>query len=380
METQIQLPNLQIAKPTIRYLMNPAIKKANDYSSAANKVTKMLKGYNVVGNIAALPDFTDSNTLPIGTTAVITPEYPINPAFIGMDIGCGYSFFSMPINPKKFHKKGKLKTGSVETLVKDVDQAIKNCKRTDDKELGTIGKGNHFIDMFVIESLYDPKSCEEARFDENQIYFMIHSGSRSRGFNINSHFSGLFKEANINPKEFNQSYLQAFEQAKEYARQNREALRKIIEQALGSESQLFYDKPHNDIEIQENGNLKLKKGTSSLEEKEFFVIPGTCTDSAYAITGCAGLRDSNYTINHGCGRKYTRSQLLSRFRRSDLSEFFKEISLNAEPRQMIEELPVGYKKIEDIINSVEEFNLAQRIAKLRPIGIIVDRGENHGKK
>jgi tRNA-splicing ligase RtcB len=116
------------------------------------------------------------------------------------------------------------------------------------------------------------------------------------------------------------------------------------------------------------------------QKELMIVIPGNCVDSAYAVIGQEGLSQTHKTINHGCGRKYTRSQLFSRFRRADLSETFKGIVLNVSPSQMTEEHPSGYKNIEDVIDSLERFKIARRIAKLNPVAVIVDRGVKHARK
>jgi tRNA-splicing ligase RtcB len=104
-----------------------------------------------------------------------------------------------------------------------------------------------------------------------------------------------------------------------------------------------------------------------------FVIPGTAVDAAYLVEGSFGLENSLGTINHGAGRKYTRAQIFSKYRRKKFDNLFNEIALNVNPKKMIEEIPKAYKNIDDVMDSVEEYDLARRIARLRPVGVIVER-------
>ncbi len=364
----------------IKYLMEDKLKRSTDYASAERSMAGLLKGYDLAGSPIALPDFTDSNSLPNGTTVIITDQKPINPALIGMDIGCGYSFFSLQMNPKRFLKKRKLRERALSDVVNSIDYQIRNFNR-EDKQIGTIGGGNHFIDIFILDEVYDENQCKQFGLDEEKVYFMIHSGSRDFGFQKYKEFSDRFRSLEEDKmKEFNVEYLKSFSEARDYARKNRLLLRQIVEEVISGEFQgngsfSFYDKPHNEIESIINGSTyhKLMKGTSTLQEGEMFVIPGTATDSAYVIVGEEGLKDSHNTINHGAGRKYSRNQTLSKFRRSDLDEMFKNIVLNVRPNQMVEEVPAAYKNIHEVIASVERFKLARKVAKLRPIGVIVER-------
>src|SRR3989344_4847813 len=93
----------------IRYFMNKKTKRLNDTASAAFRANSLLKPYNVKGYLPALPDFCDSNSLPVGTSLTLEVNQLLDPHLIGIDIGYGYQFASLDINPKRYYKKGKLK-------------------------------------------------------------------------------------------------------------------------------------------------------------------------------------------------------------------------------------------------------------------------------
>ena len=402
----------------IDLFMNEKILKANDVNGAIHHLVSLLSGYTIEGPIAVLPDFTLSNTLPIGTTVLLNSNKAINPSFIGMDLGCGYHLFSVAMNPKRFLKKGKFKYRTTAELVDHISAHLANNKVTYSENIfnailrqgpaaldhnqhqdgklevsvpldgigkvlkhhfGSIGKGNHFVDLFVIDKVYDSGACENHEIDTKRVYFLIHTGSRQFGFEVYSFFTRLFKESH-GSDSFNSGYLQGFQEALNYATANRYYVKKLIDIALedfhGCEisTTTLLDKAHNEIRILENGPFfKIQKGTTTLNAGEISIIPGTCADPAYIVLGTEGVKAAHNTLNHGVGRKYTRSQLFSKFRRTKYSHFFKDIALNVSPKQMIEEIPVGYKNIEDVMNSVETSNLARRIARLRPVGVIVSR-------
>ena len=232
--------------PDIKYFMSDKLRKSGNIAGAVQSLNDRLMDYNVLRPVAVLPDFTESGTLPVGTTTIIGNSRPLNPSFVGMDIGCGYQLFAMDINPKS---------------------------------------------------------------------------------------------------EFLNDY----------------------------PAQLVFDKTHNDIETYDDKSYKIRKGTSSLQPGELFIIPSNAADAAYLVRGREGLADTYYTINHGCGRKYTRTQMYTRLRKTNFEYMFKGVALNVSYKQMIEEAPVGYKDIQDVLASLEEFKIAEIVAKLKPVGVIVER-------
>jgi len=378
----------------IKLLLSEKVKKSTDHNTAISNLTNLLNGYDIIGEVALLPDLTPANSLPTGTTVIVDSNKAVNPSFIGMDIGCGYHFFSAEMNPKRFLKKGKFKERSAATMVEAINKGlkyrensaskkftsnlpIKGIEKMVQQQFGTLGKGNHFIDMFVIDKIYDQQACQRQGISDKKVYFMIHSGSRELGFATNAYFSKLFKES-TNHQDFNRRYLKAVKEAVAYASANRDYLRQLIEQSLINtngypvDTKTIFDKPHNDIEVQSDG-YKIKKGTASLIPGDVFVIPGTAVDAAYLVEGSFGLENSLGTINHGAGRKYTRAQIFSKYRRKKFDNLFNEIALNVNPKKMIEEIPKAYKNIDDVMDSVEEYDLARRIARLRPVGVIVER-------
>ena len=358
----------------LKSFLTQKLRRSSDTSGAVTALNNMLKGYDVLKPVAVLPDFTESSTLPVGTTTIIKNNKALNPSFVGMDIGCGYQMFTMEINPKRFYKNGKFKYDSTLAFIHELSSHIFQPRKKPDPYLGTIGKGNHFINMYVVQDVFNQDVLDSLGIKPKSVSFLIHTGSRVKGFDTHQAFAQLFAKNDLGAGDFNEKYLAAFAEAKTYALQNRNELRRMITEHLEEYPSTFiFDKAHNDIEPYGGDAFKIRKGTASLQPGEVFMIPSTATGHAYLVRGKEGLVESYNTINHGCGRRYTRSQMFSKLRKTNFESMFNGIAMNVSYKQMIEEVPTAYKNIEDVIASVEEFNLAEKIATFRPLGLIVER-------
>ena len=384
----------------ILLFMTEKVRKSNDIHESLSGLTRMLAEYKVVGEIALLPDLTPASSLPIGSAVTIESEKHINPNFLGMDAGCGYSLFSVDKSARRLLKKGKPNNPRIERIVNAVSSAITGHRNNphystessipipeaDDiarRYLGTLGGGNHFVDLFVIDQVYDTQAARRHGLDEGKIYFLVHTGSRLLGKETGQHFAGIY--ADEPTAGFNKQYIDALKALVKYASANRNQIRSNVVERLSADSvtdvssEVIFDVPHNDIEVKygDRGrieNYTVRKGSSKLLPGGLAVIPGTCNSHAYLVQGSSGLEASNYSINHGVGRTKTRGQAFSRYARDkSLGKHFKGIVLNVDPKRMIEEIPAAYKKIEDVLTSVEEAGLATKVARLRPLGVIVER-------
>ena len=368
-------------KTKIKSCINERLQKSVDISTALEDLQRMLEPYDIQGHVVILPDFTKLNTLPNGTIVQLCEGKLLNPALIGRDIGCGYNFFSVDINPKLFLKNGNIRRSRLDSLVTAIDEQV-----TDGSD-GTIGRGNHFIDLYLIDEIHDQQILDAHGINANQVYFLVHSGSRQFGHQVFQEFLDRFKRSDQEPSAFNKDYISAFNKAREYAIENRRALQRkvgdILNDLFDSNSQVteILDSPHNDIEVtQNNGQIiyKIKKGSQSLSEGQLAIIPTTAVGPAYIVKGLQGLKTTYDTINHGLGRCKTRSDLSARIRRSEMGTVFGNVVLNVSPQLMIEEHPKGYKDVEAVMSSVEDYALAEKVAVLRPVAVIVDR--NHRRR
>lgn len=374
-----------------RFFMNSKLMRSVNIEPGLQTLRKLMQNTSCNGYISFLPDYTPANSLPVGTSFLLDPEQKLHPSWIGMDIGCGYNFLELDINPKKVYKKGKINQNRLQKMVSAIDSVLKirakhcyhpvdlpieDIQTSADRYLGTLGQGNHFIDIFYVDEILNNSAFSHYNLHQDNIYILIHSGSRELGFKVHSHFAEKYSSLN-DSSEFNLIYRKALETAMDYARANRRKLAEQIGKVLACNVKEIFDQDHNAIDNCLYNNQKLRrirKGATLIQDGKPSIIPASCTSPAYLVKPAAKIADSYHTLPHGTGRKYTRAQLFSKFARSKkLPEQFKNIMLNVNPKKMIEEIPAGYKLISDIINATTEFNLAKPVAKLMPLAVIVDR-------
>lgn len=154
------------------------------------------------------------------------------------------------------------------------------------------------------------------------------------------------------------------------------ALEKILERKIKFE--FIWDLPHNWIEFKENDTFIHRKGTCPCYENEPVIIPGSMGDKSFILNGL-GNSNSLYSGPHGAGRKKKRGEgrkekldssifVISKIDHKNLRKVIKEKVESS----LMEEAPSCYKDISPIIDSVEEFKIAERLVELKPIFTLKD--------
>lgn len=275
------------------------------------------------------PDYNRAKSFPNGTTTLILKDFPLHPNYVGFDIGCGYNFFELD---NDILKKGKIKKQKLGRLIDTFEKSRD----------GVIGGGNHFVDILT---------------DGQRLYGLIHSGSGKFGWETTQKLHNLEKES-----DYNTDFLRLFNRAVEEAYQNREKLRSRF-----PESKLLFDKPHNLI-TEEESYFVIQKGTQRIEPGERIVIPGNGRDGVYIVEGTNSLNQTRNTINHGCGRKFSRTSARNKFSRDDVQSQFGNIILNRPLNEYVEESPLAYRKLDDVIESIAEY--VKPIQKLQVLAFL----------
>lgn len=254
-----------------------------------------------------------------------------------------------------------------------------------DGGLATIGGGNHFVEIQVVDNIKNRHSAFQLGVKTGQLAFMIHSGSRLVGKHIGGRWrekaksawpkdhtypeSGLFS---IQEPEMIEDYLQAEATASNYGFVNRlwlaELLRLRLREVYGDiEAPLVCDLPHN-ITLKEQGGWVTRKGACPANAGQPLIIPGSMGTSSYLLTG-KGNPDFLHSASHGAGRIRSRFSL-SRKGANETEESLGLtgvdcISLKEERR--IEEAPVAYKPIRPVIDVQVAENMIDVVAELKPI-------------
>lgn len=266
-----------------------------------------------------------------------------------------------------------------------------------DDGLATIGGGNHFVEIQVVEAIEDRKTAYAWGVRSGQLAFTIHSGSRHVGKYIGGQWrdkakaawpkglphpaSKLFPLSAAATPDLVARYLQAEATAANYGFANRlllaELLRLRLRQVYGEiEAPLVYDLPHNitlpaiasDRTVTPTTKWVTRKGACPAHKGQPVIIPGSMGAPSYLLVG-TGNPNFLASASHGAGRAYSRFEMSRRgasHREEQLGLTGVDcIALREERR--IEEAPAAYKPIQPVIDVQVEAKMVEVVARLRPI-------------
>lgn len=280
-------------------------------------------------------------------------------------------------------------------------------------QLGTIGSGNHFLEIQRVEEIFDEEKAKRFGLFKGQITIMIHCGSRGAGHQIcTDHLEVLSRAvhkycieipdkqlacAPIGTPEAN-NYFGAMVCAANYAWANRHIIahwtREVFDKYFGNPKlDLIYDVAHNVAKIEEH-NVDGQKmrlyvhrkgatrafGPSRPEVPEVYsdvgqpvLIPGSMGTPSYVLCGADKALELTFgSACHGAGRIMSRSQAIKTFAGRDI-----KASLNREgivvrannPKMLAEEAPQVYKPSTEVVDVVHNLGIATKVAKLVPLGV-----------
>jgi tRNA-splicing ligase RtcB len=283
---------------------------------------------------------------------------------------------------------------------------------------GTLGSGNHFLEVQVIDQLYDADLCDEFGLTEGQVTVMIHSGSRGLGYQVCDDYSKsmmrCLQKYNINVPDRQlacapvnstegKTYLGAMKCAANYAWANRQCLMHLTRQAFERTFNmswqkmgmfLVYDVAHNIAKIEKHtvgGEEKTlcvhRKGATrafgpghpALPERykrtgQPVIIPGDMGRNSYLLVGTQKAMEETFgSTCHGAGRVKSRTAAT---RTISLDRLLKELEskgiiVKASGRgTIVEEAPQAYKDINEVVNVVHNVGISKRVCRMRPLGVI----------
>jgi len=325
-----------------------------------------------VSGVAAFPDLHPGKYGPVGSAILADRIYP---QLIGNDIGCGMSLFALDLPKRKLRlDKAARKLRALEGAWAGNAQArlgLEGLPRDLHAEaLGTIGGGNHFCELQVVESLSSEADLDAAGLARDDLVLLVHSGSRSLGVSVFGtvlgHFGGLDPDS-----AHGQAYLQAHDEAVRWARLNRTLIAARAAQALSSDLKCVADAPHNLLERRDGGILH-RKGAAKATEP-LVPLAGSRDAYSYLLAPSRQKPEAYGSLAHGAGRKYDRRSMTGRAgaTRSD-REMLVRTSFGGkvicEDRQLlIEEAPNAYKDPGQVLKDLTTFGLAVEAARLKPL-------------
>lgn len=285
-------------------------------------------------------------------------------------------------------------------------------------EIGTLGSGNHFLEIDVVDEVFIPSVANSFGLFKGQVCVLIHCGSRGFGHQICTDYIDVMLSymrkknlelpdrqlacAHINSEE-GRRYLSAFAAAVNYAWVNRQVIMSFVRDSFYSVfgigprelgGSLVYDVSHNIAKFEThkvNGERKKvcvhRKGATRAFPKghplipEIYkdvghpvFIPGDMGRASFVLVGTEAALDETFGSScHGAGRVLSRTKALKLGRGRDIISELGErgIIVMARGRKTVfEEMPEAYKPIEDVVDVVHNAGIANKVARLRPIGVV----------
>ncbi len=423
----------------------------------------------IVKYALAMPDIHQGYGFPIG--GVIATELPdgvISPGGVGYDINCGVRLLATHLTkqeidpylgdlasalyancPSGVGEGGsiKLKPGELDRLVEegarwalkrgmaseadlerteewgclegaDADKVSSRAKERGKDQVGTLGAGNHFIEVDVVDAVFDETAADRMGLFPGQVTVQIHCGSRGFGHQVCTDYVNRFQSAvhgyhiNLPDRELvcaplsspeGQDYLAAMKAAANYAFANRQVLtfhiRRSFEQVLAGKVRKhhvyqIYDIAHNMAKIEEHEvegrRVKVcvhRKGATrafgpgSLALPDVYrdigqpvLVPGSMGTASWVLLGTAGSMAQSFgSTCHGAGRMMSRSKAKKEIRGSELREELEAGGIRVRAGSMpglAEEAPAAYKDVDRVVEVVHGAGIAKKVARLRPIAVI----------
>lgn len=479
MEAQISLKKIGVNKfqlekipgmkaEAIIYLKPEMVAQiSQDLSLSQLAEAAMLPG--VISPVVGMPDIHQGFGLPIG--GVMATDGLISAGAVGMDINCGVRMIStnldydsktfspellrtlihkieraIPVGlgqerktlPPKVNLEGVIAEGA-EFLVKqgygtqdDLESIEENGKmagaryeaftpkalKRSERQIGTLGSGNHFIEVQKIDEVLDASTSSAWGLRQNQICLMIHCGSRALGHQTCIDYTDIFWKAKdkynleiprkglaavpIDSPE-GKNYFAAMAGSVNFAFANRHLIMYELEKELAYffkakgikvEFKLIYDIAHNIAKWEEH-TLRTKKkeqttkvlihrkgatralpaGHSQNPPKykatgHPALVPGSMGTPSYVLRGLSKAAETWFSVNHGAGRRMSRREAKKTISEVEFKKTMGEVIYNLPFHKIADEAPSAYKNIEDVVDTLVEAGITKKVVKLKPLAVV----------
>ncbi len=297
----------------------------------------------------------------------------------------------------------------------DASLVSEHAKRRGSDQVGTLGSGNHFLEIQRVDRIFDLDAARAMGFFENQVVIMAHTGSRGLGHQNATDYirlmGGAMRKYNINlpdrelacapfKSREGQRYFGALACGLNFAWANRQMIthfvRKAWQKVLGDargKLYMVYDVAHNTAKLEEQEIDGVKKnlivhrkgatrafpaGHPDIVEKyrrigQPVFIPGSMGTASYVLVGTAQGKEAFYTTCHGAGRMMSRHAAIRSLSARQIVQDLEEKGIIVKCwslRGVAEEAPQAYKDIEEVINVVHNAGISKKVARLVPLAVI----------
>ncbi|HVY69415.1 MAG TPA: RNA ligase RtcB family protein [Verrucomicrobiae bacterium] len=325
-----------------------------------------------------LPDLHPGKGHPVG--AAFATEGILYPAIIGGDIGCGMGLWrtDLPRRKAKLDRWVSLPFDLEQPWEGDVASRLARnglASTPYDSAFGTVGGGNHFAELQAVEEVMDAGAFAGLELAQDCLVALIHSGSRGTGESLLREVASRHGASGLEVDSPDaQSYLERHDEAVRWARASRALIAERFLAMLGATHAPVLDIGHNQITPRdtEAGRLWVHRKGAAAADDGPVVIPGSRGTLSYLVQPLGDGSGSAWSVAHGAGRKWTRSEsrgrVRERFRPPHLTQTELGGRVICEDRDLLyEEAPMAYKKIETVIQDLVDAGLISVIATLRPL-------------
>ncbi len=283
-------------------------------------------------------------------------------------------------------------------------------------QLGSLGSGNHFIEVQAVEEVFDPAIARVFGLEPGRVAVMIHTGSRGFGHQVASDYIETFRRRNLarlklrDPQLVHaaiassegRNYLQALNAASNFAWANRQLIQEeavaVLEEALAMGRgqlglRLVYDQAHNiakferhaaaggeaDLLVHRKGATRaFAPGHPDLPERyrssgQPVIIPGSMGSSSFVLRGTASSAGTFFSSAHGAGRRLSRHQAIKLSAGEDVSARLRAkgvLVFSLSSQGLREEIPEAYKDVDEVVAATVAAGISEKVARLRPLLVV----------
>ena len=345
----------QLTPASVRVFSSPGSWIESDALDQCDRVARL----DGMRHVAGMPDLHPGKGAPIGAAMVSTVLYPF---LVGSDIGCGIAVF--PVKAKRPNAE------RLAARFPDLDRALD----ADDDEwpevipgghtdsLGTVGRGNHFVELARVDDVLEPTVVSKGDF-----VLIVHSGSRGFGESI---LRAHTEVHGAGPAADPTAYLKAHDEAVRWGSLNRRLMARRVGNALGVQiGDAIVDECHNFVEVRDG--LYLHRKGAARGDGRTVLIAGTRGTPSYLVAGHAGA-EANFSVAHGAGRKMSRTDALRRGKAKHTVAELRRTGIGSlvvcgDRQLLFEEAPTAYKRIESVVGDLVAHGLATPLAVTVPL-------------
>lgn len=367
--------------------------------NSLQQVTNLSNLPFVFKHIALMPDVHSGYGMPIG--AVLATKGYVLPNAVGVDIGCGVCAVKMNLHTRQFNRR--LLYEMIDDIRRKVPLGFKHHDKAQDerlmpqgynteempivkinykaalKQLGTLGGGNHFIEM--------------QKESDGNVWLMLHSGSRNLGLKVAEHYNRIAHKHNkaaksAVPSSYNlaylpletaeaQDYLVEMNYCVDFAFANRKHLMRQVKEIINNffpnvQYEPMINIAHNYASLEEHFGEEVlvhRKGATSARKAEKGIIPGSQGTNSYIVEGL-GHPDSFMSCSHGAGRLMSRTKAIKNLNlREEVEKLSKKgIIHSITKKKDLDEAPSAYKNISEVMRLQKD--LVKVINELSPMAVV----------